>query len=158
MYVFTFIFDHIENHNTNPSQGIFTSAAREPSVKRFVYTSSSQAATDPIPNKEFTIDSNTWHDSCIEEAWAPPPYADERKWAVYAASKTEAEKALWKFAKEQKPGFVVNSILPNANFGTILAGGPAVTTAMWVKSLYDGDVEHVKGIPPRKSRLSNCLN
>lgn len=100
------------------------------------------------------MDSNTWHDSCIEEAWAPPPYGPERAWPVYAASKTQAEKALWQFAKEQKPGFVVNSILPNANFGTILAGGEAVTTAKWVKSLYDGDINHVKGIPPRKSRLT----
>jgi nucleoside-diphosphate-sugar epimerase len=135
-------------------KGILNSAAREPSVKRFVYTSSSQAASDPIPNKEFIMDSNTWHDSCIEEAWAPPPYGPERAWPVYAASKTQAEKALWQFAKEQKPGFVVNSILPNANFGTILAGGEAVTTAKWVKSLYDGDINHVKGIPPRKSWLT----
>jgi hypothetical protein len=56
--------------------------------------------------------------------------------------------------KEQKPAFVTNSILPNTNYGTILANGKAVTTAKWVKSLYDGDVDHVKDIPPRKSLLS----
>lgn len=55
--------------------------------------------------------------------------------------------------EEQKPGFVVNSILPNANFGTILGGMEAVTTAKWVKSCYDGDIEHVKGIPPRELLL-----
>jgi hypothetical protein len=119
-------------------------------VKRFVYTSSSQAATEPIPNKEFTIDPNTWNEATIKAAWASPPYEAERAWAVYGSSKTEAEKALWKFVKEQKPHFGVNSILPNSNFGTILANGPAVTTAKWIKTLYDGDIEHVKGIPPRK--------
>jgi nucleoside-diphosphate-sugar epimerase len=38
--------------------GILKSAAKEPSVKRFVYTSSSTAITAPIPNKEFIIDEN----------------------------------------------------------------------------------------------------
>jgi nucleoside-diphosphate-sugar epimerase len=72
---------------------------------------------------------------------------------VYAASKTEAEQAVWQFVKDRKPNFVANSILPNTNYGTILANGEAVTTAKWVKSLYDGDVEHVKDIPPRKSHF-----
>lgn len=139
--------------STDSLQGILTSAAKESSVKRFVYTSSSQAATEPIPNKVFPIDANSWNEACIKEAWAPPPYAPERAWAVYASSKTEAEKALWKFVKDQKPGFVVNSILPDTNYGTILAGGEAVTSAKWVKSLYDGDIDHVKGIPPRELYL-----
>jgi hypothetical protein len=55
--------------------------------------------------------------------------------------------------KEQKPSFVTNSILPNANFGTILSKGEVVTTAKWVKSGYDGDIDYVKGIPPCKFRL-----
>jgi len=116
-------------------QGIFTSAAREPRVKRFIYTSSSQAATEPIPNKEFSIDTNTWNEACIKEACAPPPYSSERAWAVYNASKTGAKKAFWKGFKEQKPAFATNSILPNINYGTILANGEVVTTAKWVKSL-----------------------
>jgi hypothetical protein len=66
---------------------------------------------------------------------------------------TEAEKALRKFVKEQKPAFATNSILPNTNYGTILANGEAVTTAKWVKSLYDGDVDYVNVIPPHKSQL-----
>ena len=60
-------------------QGILKSAANEHSVKRFVFTSSSTAATDPIPNKEFTIGTDTWNDATIEAAWAPPPYKDDRK-------------------------------------------------------------------------------
>ena len=40
-------------HSTNLLQGIFTSAAREPRVKRFIYTSSSQAATEPIQTENF---------------------------------------------------------------------------------------------------------
>jgi hypothetical protein len=73
--------------------GILKSASKSPSVKRFVYTSSSTAATTPKPNKEFHITNDLWNEDAVKAAWAPPPYEDERKWAVYRSSKTEAEKA-----------------------------------------------------------------
>jgi len=34
----------------------------------------------------------------------PPPYNADKGWSVYALSNDEAEKALWKFVKEQKLG------------------------------------------------------
>lgn len=34
---------------------------------------------------------------------------------VYSASKTEAEKAAWKWVEEKKPNFVLNTVLPNFN-------------------------------------------
>jgi len=43
--------------------------------------------------------------------------------------------SFWKGFKEQKPAFATDSILPNINYGTILANGEVVTTAKWVKSL-----------------------
>lgn len=50
------------------------------------------------------------------ESIGPNPYP----FIVYAASKTEGEKALWKFMKEKKPHFQANAVLPNANTGRIL--------------------------------------
>jgi nucleoside-diphosphate-sugar epimerase len=32
---------------------------------------------------------------------------------VYAASKTEGERTAWKWVKENQPGFVFNTVLPN---------------------------------------------
>jgi nucleoside-diphosphate-sugar epimerase len=130
--------------------GILKSVARESSVRRFVYTSSSTAITAPFPNKEISIDEKGWNEADIKAAWAPPPYTADRKWAVYGASETEAEKALWKFVKEQKAGFVVNSVLPNANFGKILVKEQPASTGDWVTSLYKGNIDAVKGVPPRK--------
>ena len=49
-------------------------AEKEPSVKRFVYTSSSTACLIPQPNKEITVDKETWNQDAIEQAWKPPPY------------------------------------------------------------------------------------
>jgi nucleoside-diphosphate-sugar epimerase len=93
----------------NASLNVIKAAAKFPNIKRVVYTSSSMAAASPAPDKELTIDENTWNESCVEAAWAPPPYEASRGYYVYGASKTQAEQALWKFVKEEKPGFVLNT-------------------------------------------------
>ena len=85
------------------------SAAKEPSVKAFVYTSTSWSAANPQPNFEYSIGPDSWNEHAIKAAWAPPPYGPERTMDVYAAGKAEAEAASWKFVKETKPGFVFNA-------------------------------------------------
>ena len=45
-----------------------SSAAKQSSVKRFVYTSSSTAITAPKPNVEFTISTDNWNDEEVEAA------------------------------------------------------------------------------------------
>ncbi|KAI4162407.1 MAG: hypothetical protein LQ342_003973 [Letrouitia transgressa] len=132
---------------------ILESAAATPSVKRFVMTSSSTAATNPKPGVKFTIKDTTWNQEAIDAAWAPPPYNAERRWDVYGASKTQAEQELWKFTREHKDiGFVANTVLPNGNFGPFLspehqAGGGS--TATWVSNLYKDGLTYQKDIPPQ---------
>jgi nucleoside-diphosphate-sugar epimerase len=130
--------------------GILKSAAKEPSVKRFVATSSYAAATLPSPGKVFHIDSNTWNDAAIKDAWAPPPYQPERRIAVYAASKVESERSLWKFVKDQNPHFVVNTVLPDNNIGLILDKNLHLiaSSAGSVTELFNGKEQH---LPPRES-------
>ncbi|KAF2501148.1 aldehyde reductase II [Lophium mytilinum] len=116
-------------------------ARNEASVKRVVLTSSSTAATSPQPNKVVYVDANSWNDAAVEAAWAPPPYEGPKRVSdVYAASKTEGEKAAWKFMREKKPSFVLNTVLPNMNFGNIISvehqGHP--TSASLVKLLWTG--------------------
>lgn len=88
---------------------IIRTAASIPTIKRFVYTSSSTAATMPYPNKKFTIEQDSWDEPAVKQAWAPAPYEPTRSYAVYAASKTQTEQALWKFVQKEKPGFVLNT-------------------------------------------------
>ena len=76
-------------------RNILQSAAKEPSIKRFVITSSAIAAVQPQPNTEIYVDSNKWNDDSIERAWRPPPYEQERMWDVYAASKAQVEHEFW---------------------------------------------------------------
>ena len=122
-------------------RNILQSAAREPSIKRFVITSSSIAALTPQPGKEIEINSTTWNDSSIEQAWRPPPYEQERMWDVYAASKTQCERELWKFAQEQQPSFVLNAVLPDFIVGPIFHAKQPGSTGRWVKAFFD-DPDH----------------
>jgi nucleoside-diphosphate-sugar epimerase len=138
--------------------GILKSAASEPSVKRFVYTSSSTAATAPKPNKVFDVTTDTWNEEDVKAAWQPPPY-DGRAWAVYGSSKTEAEMAVWKFVKEQKPHFVCNAILPNCNFGKVLVKGIPISTGAMPLKVFDGEINDIlKSFPPRTPFFLHVVN
>ncbi|KAK4040443.1 hypothetical protein C8A01DRAFT_15692 [Parachaetomium inaequale] len=88
---------------------MLNAAAQQPSIKRFVLTSSCTAAASQKPGVGQTIDANTWNDEVSREAWAPPPYGPERGFAVYAASKMEMEREAWKWHAEHKPHFVLNT-------------------------------------------------
>ena len=130
-------------------------AAKEPSVKRVVLTSSSLAATVPVPNNpNIKVTTETWNDMVVELAYRDdkgPPYEPERALPVYAASKTLAEKAAWKFMDEKKPSFVFNAVLPNMNFGATLdvtkQGHPS--TSALVAELFKGNTTYLGGITPQ---------
>lgn len=73
-------------------------------MKRFVYTSSSFAATLPKPGERFTISTNTFNNEAVERAWKPNASGE----TVYAASKVEAERAIMKWVDENKSSLIVN--------------------------------------------------
>ncbi|OJJ78522.1 aldehyde reductase II [Aspergillus glaucus CBS 516.65] len=123
---------------------ILASAAKEPSVKRFVLTSSAIAALTPQPGKEIHVDVNSWNDSSIEAAWRPAPYEPERCWDVYAALKTTTEREFWKFAEQHKPAFVFNSVLPDFIVGPIIHAKQNGSTGRWVKEFFDDPVNYFK--------------
>ncbi|KAF4497365.1 secretory lipase [Fusarium agapanthi] len=108
------------------------SAAKEPSVKRFVFTSTFWAATFPVPGVGDTITNlDTWNDAAIQAAWAPPPYESDRVMPVYFAAKVKAEKAVWKFVKDEKLPWVVNSVSPCVILGDLR------------------DNKHLRSVPPQ---------
>lgn len=104
----------------NSVKNLLEVAAAELSIKRFVYTSSGMAAMYPNPREKVHVDSSSWNHAVVDAAWKPPPYGQDRMWAVYAASKSQSEQACFDFVKEKKPGFVLNTVLPNYSMGEIL--------------------------------------
>jgi nucleoside-diphosphate-sugar epimerase len=114
-------------------------AARTPSVKRFVLTSSSTAATQLVPNIRRRIDESSYNDEDVKIAWAPPPYDFSRAGAVYSASKVEGERAAWSFVRDEQPSFILNTVLPSVNLGPILHKDQPGSSAAFIKKLYEGD-------------------
>ena len=78
------------------------SAAKTPTVKRFVLTSSSSAALFPKPNVKMQLDESTWNEESSALARSLPLDDGAKPWHVYCASKTEGEKAAWKFMETEK--------------------------------------------------------
>jgi nucleoside-diphosphate-sugar epimerase len=131
-------------------------AANESSVKRFAFTSSSVAVTLPKPNQEFSVDENSWNDEAVKVAYSPPPYEPSRGYIVYAASKTESERAAWNFMRENQPDFVFNSVLPNFCFGELLSPkNQPGSTGNFIRELYFGNGAPMRiAAPPRKFRTN----
>ena len=131
-------------------ENLLKAAAATPSIKRFVYTSSSTAATQPKPNKKFHVDSSTWNNEDVESAWRPPPYEPERAYTVYSASKTLAERAGVDFVNERRPAFVFNSVLPDTVFGELLHPRQGGSTSSFVRLAWAGkEVSFFKQLAPQ---------
>jgi len=126
---------------------ILHAALKEPMVKAFVYTSSVNAATMFVPGNSTHVERDTWNKEVLKLAWAPPPYDPMRGMVVYAASKTEAEIAVWKFAAETKPHFSVNSISPTCILGEPLNKKHIETPYSYLKLIYDGKMAFLAAMP-----------
>ncbi|KAI1263593.1 aldehyde reductase [Xylariaceae sp. FL1019] len=126
-----------------------SAAAKESSVKRFVLTSSSAAAIIPKPNDPVTVTTDTWNEENIQYAYRDPPYEEERGYPVYAAAKTLSEKEAWKFMHENKPSFVLNTVLPNLNMGASLdyANQGHPSTSGMIVELFKGNSKPLADLP-----------
>ncbi|KAH8658582.1 hypothetical protein BGZ61DRAFT_486186 [Ilyonectria robusta] len=126
---------------------LLRAAAAQPSVRRVVYTSTAAAAVMPMPGVEGQIGRDSWNDAAVQAAWAPPPYEGSRSLVTYIASKVEAEKAVWKFAKEQNPGFTVNVVSPFTTLGQALHPTHVRGAVGWVEQLWKGDTSQLGMLP-----------
>ncbi|KAI6765920.1 hypothetical protein HG530_006990 [Fusarium avenaceum] len=88
------------------------SAAKEPSIQRFVLAAGLWSSVWPKPGDDSRITKDTWNEDLVKMAKAPPPYDLSRMLAVYLAARVDAEKAVWKFVEDEKLPWVVNSVAP----------------------------------------------
>ncbi|OJJ77384.1 hypothetical protein ASPBRDRAFT_190692 [Aspergillus brasiliensis CBS 101740] len=147
------VFDSIKQLDHN----ILASAAAEPSVKRFVYISSCQAANtmglDDLDGKT-VITSESWNETAIKRAKTGSPAEWRRGFDIYSASKALGEQGVWEWVKEHKPGFVANTVLPSLCYGASLdpenQGFPS--TLLWpaaiIRNKWASVSEHVKSCVP----------
>ena len=100
-------------------KNVLSAAAKTPSVKRFVYTSS-QAVLPPItePGVITSASRRPNADELVSYAWAEPHTPEEFP-LVYTASKVCEEKVCWEFLEREKPDFVFNIIIPGFFIGEV---------------------------------------
>lgn len=113
------------------------SAKKEAAIKSIVLTSST-ASVPKITQQGpiLTITEQSWNDTAVEEAKAK----GANPWVVYAASKTEAERAFWKAV--QGAHFHAAAVLPSAVFGEFLGPKMSVTDS-WIPQLYEGEPDGI---------------
>lgn len=58
---------------------------------------------------------DSWNDAVVQAAYGKAAPAEMMPMVVYAASKTEGERAAWTWYQENKPKYAFNTVLPNFN-------------------------------------------
>lgn len=128
---------------------ILKAAQKAGTCKRFVFTSSSSAVAITKPDTKIKFDKDTWNTETADKVRSmQPPYRPEGFAEVYAASKMEAERAVWKFVEEEQPDFAVNTIIPDTNIGRVLIK-PASSSARFVLGILNGGIQRIAAIPPQ---------
>lgn len=153
-------FDPDPNKIIPPSiagiQAIMSAAAKEPSVKEVVFTSSIMAVKLPVLSDEpIRVGRDTWNDYVMELASAPPPYDASNSMNAYAAGKVAAEKEVWRWIEENKPKFNINVICPFGVLGEPLHKKHVDTPANWVATIFKGGKEQLDAFPASKSLVSS---
>ncbi|GAA98935.1 uncharacterized protein L969DRAFT_82732 [Mixia osmundae IAM 14324] len=97
------------------SQNALYAALGEPTVEKFILTSSTAASQSPAVYGDASkwISPQTWNPTTYEQAIDPQMPA----MLAYAASKALAEKAFWQAVETQKAHFEAVAILPGMVFG-----------------------------------------
>ncbi|KAL6809643.1 NAD(P)-binding protein [Trichoderma sp. SZMC 28015] len=83
---------------------LLKAAAKEPSVKSVVITSSLAACALPTTGTPYKIGNPRWHGIVL-----------------YGASKARGEQEAFAWVQKHKPSFSFNTVVPNVNFGTAIS-------------------------------------
>lgn len=123
---------------------LLETAAKKPSIRRVVLTSSTTAAFTLQPGRKGVVVGNgmfaslediincvcvdtyatseTWNDESVRAAWDPDTPSELKPFLVYTASKTEAERKAWEWVRLNEPSYGFNSVLPFMNVSTLIEG------------------------------------
>lgn len=134
--------DQVIRPVVNCVTSILEAALNEPSVKSFVYTSSIAAAVDYNPGVTAHVGPDSWNERAVEVAYSQQGDTFDHGYAVYQASKVEAEKAVWAFAEKHQPRYSVSVVSPATVLGEALVERHLISPYPWIKNLYYG-VEEV---------------
>lgn len=136
----------------NGMKSILRAAAMHPSVKSFVYTSSSAAISSTHLGEKYEINASMWNEEAVTNAWKEPPYEADRSVDVYSASKTQAEQTAREIVKNSPGNFRFNTVNPNYIVGKLLHEKQGKSTAGWLLGVMNNDAQAMQGLknlPPQ---------
>ncbi|KAH7024436.1 uncharacterized protein B0I36DRAFT_415727 [Microdochium trichocladiopsis] len=151
--------------SVNLATAMLRAAAATPTIKRFVFTSSTSTLPPflvPINNNNNNINSSeTTHsvtvtatgpdswasEETVQKGWAKP-YSPANAGAVYASSKILSERACWEFVAAEKPSFVLNTVVPATQIGELVHPSLVSSANGLLWKIWKGgpDAERVKGL------------
>ncbi|GAA5907433.1 uncharacterized protein JCM6883_001207 [Sporobolomyces salmoneus] len=144
-------YDEVVKDAVDGTLSALNSAHKEPTVKRFVLTSSvvAVATGDRSREKDLKLTEKDYNHKTIEIAKSLPDDDPSKGAYVYGASKTEGELAAWKWIKENKPSFEFSAVQPAFCVGEILdADSQRGSTAGFLRDLFTGKSDLVLHLLP----------
>lgn len=122
---------------------VMKSAQKFPNIEKIVVTSSLAAISNmhTWQDPRITLTEESWNPITWEEACGPHPMVN------YVGSKTFAEKAAWKFMRDEKPAFALTVVNPPFVFGPEII---PTTSEMNISNLHlvNSALDTKKGIDP----------
>ncbi|KAF5252551.1 hypothetical protein FANTH_2445 [Fusarium anthophilum] len=103
---------------------LLEAAAKVPSVKSVVITSSLAACALPTTGEPYKIDVTTWSTDAIDKTSEPWDGQGDPRWhgiVLYGAAKARSEQAAFAWVREHKPSFSFNTVVPNVNFAIAIS-------------------------------------
>ncbi|KAF7376923.1 Aldehyde reductase [Mycena sanguinolenta] len=123
---------------------LMKAAAKVPSVKSFVLTSSRIAIFNPDYNqREISPKLDQWGDHFIDAAKQTPDDHPMKGVLVYAASKVLGEHAAWDYYNSAHPAYTFNTVLPDLVLGPTFNPTPGNSTHTLLNSLFLSEAELV---------------
>ncbi|KAF7370337.1 NAD(P)-binding protein [Mycena sanguinolenta] len=105
--------------------GLMKAAAKAPSVKSFILTSSRIAVFAPdYDQPDISPKLDQWADHLVTAAKQTPDDHPMKSVLVYAASKVEGEHAAFDFYNSARPSYAFNTVLPDLVFGPVFNPTP----------------------------------
>ncbi|KAF8201181.1 hypothetical protein K438DRAFT_1821528 [Mycena galopus ATCC 62051] len=118
-------YDVVVGGVVDSTLGLMKAAAKVPSVKSFVLTSSRVAifAVD-YEQPDISPKLNEWADHFVTMAKAAAENHPKKAVLVYVASKVEGERAAWEYYNSARPSYTFNTVLPDLVIGPIFNPTP----------------------------------
>jgi nucleoside-diphosphate-sugar epimerase len=128
--------------------GALNSASKEPLVKTFALTTSVWAAHPCWVKGPYILKQDSWNKASITQAYDTKYQEQDKGLQIFQAAKARMEQEAWKWYKENKPGYTLNTILPHTVIGPIIDGNNQKlgTTGRLIQALYEGGPEMAIGM------------